>query len=403
MGDKQRSRDDRLLAWAVLVLVIAGLVTVYDASFPKSGFWQVARQSAWAVVGLLAYMAGRHMSLVTLYRAAPWLALLTVPLMLATRYSPWGVERGGALRWLKIAEVGPVDITIQPAEIGKIVMILLIARLLCHKNMVSACKPIQEYRLPWLLAILSMLVMAGIVVKAQRDLGTAVLFAGIGIMMLFTAGLQFRWVTALISVLAIAGVFFIFHEHYRWQRVVAFTQPFAYIDTSGYQLAHSLMGIGTGGIWGAGLGLGRAKDFLPAAETDFVFVTIAEETGVFGSTAIIVLLAIVLWRILLIAYRTQAMFPLLLVSGTGAMIALQSLLNLYVVTGLVPTTGVPLPFISYGGSSLVSLLFSIGLVQKVASNPMLERVKEVSHASVAGRRGHGRAPVSRREHRRGVA
>jgi cell division protein FtsW len=151
------------------------------------------------------------------------------------------------------------------------------------------------------------------------------------------------------------------------------------------------------------LGLGRAKEFLPAAETDFVFTTVAEETGMLGSTAIMVLLALISWRMFLIAHRAQAMFLLLLASGLGLMVALQSLLNLYVVTGAAPTTGVPLPFISYGGSSLVSLLFSIGLVQKVASNPMMERVKEASDARAAGGWGNRRSSVSRREYRRGVA
>ncbi|MGC8784538.1 MAG: FtsW/RodA/SpoVE family cell cycle protein [Armatimonadota bacterium] len=403
MSDSQRNKDDKLLAWAVLALVVVGLIVVYDASFPSSGFWQIIKQSAWALVGLFAYMVGRRLSLITLYRWVPALAIVTLMMMLATYHSPLGIERGGAHRWLRLGQIGPVEITLQPAEFGKIVLIMLLARLLCHSNLVSACKPIQDRPLPWLLAILSVLVASGVVVGVQKDLGTALVFVGIGVAMLFIAGLPFRWVATLVAVLTIAGVLLIFHEQYRWQRVVAFTQPFAYMNTIGYQLAHSLMGIGTGGVWGAGLGLGRAKEFLPAAETDFVFATVAEETGALGSTAIIALLVLVLWRMFLIAHKTQTMFLLLLVSGTGTMIALQSLLNLYVVTGSVPTTGVPLPFISYGGSSLVSLLFSIGLAQKAASDPMLEHVKGASHARAARGRGHGRTLVSRREYRRGVA
>jgi len=402
MSETKRSKEDRVLAWAVLILVLVGLVVIYDASFPKSGFWQMVKQFIWAVVGLMAYMIGRHLSLTTLYRGAPWLAAIALALMLATRYSPFGEERGGAFRWLRLGEIGPIEITVQPAELGKIVMIVLLARLLCHSNLIATCKPVQERRFPWL-ALLGILMAAGVVVGVQEDLGTALVFVGVGIGMLFTAGVPFRHIVILTVLLAIAGGVFIVHKDYRRQRVVAFTQPFAYMDTTGYQLAHSLMGIGTGGIWGTGLGLGRAKEFLPAAETDFVFATIAEETGVFGGTAVIVLLFIVSWRIFLIARRTQTMFLLLLASGIGVMIALQSLLNLYVVTGSVPTTGVPLPFISYGGSSLISLLFSIGLAQKIANNPMMERVKEASHARVAGGRWNRRTSVSRREYRRGVA
>ncbi|MDW8319789.1 MAG: FtsW/RodA/SpoVE family cell cycle protein [Armatimonadota bacterium] len=399
----QQAREDRLLKWSVLALVVVGLIAVYDASFPKSGFEQIRRQVIWAIIGWLAYWLGKRVPLVSLSRYVVWVALPTLLLMLATRFTPYGVQRNGAYRWLKIAQVGTVEITIQPAELGKVVLIALLARLLCHSNLVSACKPIWQRPHSWLWAFFCIFTAAGIVLGCQRDLGTAFMFVSIGMVMFFTAGLPLRWLVALALLVAIGGGIFTYYEHYRWQRVVAFTQPFAYINSSGYQLAHSLMGIGTGGIWGTGLGTGRAKEFLPAAETDFVFTTISEETGVIGSTAVIVLLALVAWRTLLIAYKTEAMFPLLLVSGIGTMIALQSLLNLYVVTGSIPTTGVPLPFISYGGSSLVSLLFSIGLVQKVACTPMIERVKEAPHARVAGGRRNRGTPVSRREYRRGIA
>ncbi|MCS6948996.1 MAG: FtsW/RodA/SpoVE family cell cycle protein [Armatimonadota bacterium] len=401
MSEASAARADRLLDGAVLGLVLVGLVAVYDASFPRLGTEQMLKQLMWAGVGLLAYWVGRLLSPVFLYRWAWVFGIGSLGLMLAV-LSPLGEERGGATRWLQLGQIGSHEILVQPAELGKVALVLLLARLLSHRNLIAACKPIQERRWPgW--AIIVMLASAGIVVVAQEDLGTALLFVGIGLAMLYTAGLPLRRALLLTALLAVVGAFFVVQKTYRLQRVVAFTQPFEHMYGSGYQLAHSLMGIGTGGVWGTGLGLGRAKEFLPAAETDFVFATIAEETGILGGTLVIVLLAFVWWRVFLIASRTQAMFTLLLAQGIAVMIALQSLLNLYVVTGSVPTTGVPLPFISYGGSSLVSLLFSIGLVQKVASNPMVERIREVPHARVVGRRGYGRTSVSRREYRRGVA
>ncbi len=397
---RQARKDDKLLAGAVFLLVILGLIIIYDASFPKQGSSQLIRQSIWVVAGLLAYVAGRSLSPTFLYKGAWVFAAAALGLMLAV-LTPLGVERNGALRWLKLGQIGSFEILIQPSELGKIALIVLLASLLCAPNLTGTCENTRRRNYLW--ALFSTLVSAGVVVEIQEDLGTALVFVGIGVGMLFLAGVSFRRVALLVALLAIAGVFFIFQKEYRIQRVMAFTQPFAYMNTSGYQLAHSLMGIGTGGIWGAGLGLGRAKEFLPAAETDFVFATVAEETGVFGSTAIIVLLALVSWRIFVIAHKAQAMFLLLLASGLGLMIALQSLLNLYVVTGAVPTTGVPLPFISYGGSSLICILFSIGLAQKIASNPMAERVKEASHARIISGRGNRRTSVSRREYRRGVA
>lgn len=400
MTNTRQVKDDRVLTGVVLLLVVIGLVVVYDASFPKQGSSQLIKQSIWAGAGLLAYVVGRRFPLLWLSQIAVPLAVFSLGLMLAV-LTPLGVERNGALRWLKLGQIGSFEILVQPSEFGKIALIVFLASLLCAPNLVSSCENVRRRNYLWALFIT--LASAGVVVVVQEDLGTALVFVGIGVGMLFAAGLPFRRVALLVALLAVAGVFFIFQKEYRIQRVVAFTQPFAYMNTTGYQLAHSLMGIGSGGIWGTGLGLGRAKEFLPAAETDFVFATVAEETGVFGSTVIMVLLALVSWRIFLVAHRAQAMFLLLLATGLGLMIALQSLLNLYVVTGAVPTTGVPLPFISYGGSSLVALLFSIGLVQKIASNPVMERVKEVSHARAAGRRGNGRSSVPRREYRRGVA
>jgi cell division protein FtsW len=400
MSDVQHTREDRLLTGAVLVLVIVGLIVVYDASFPTQGSSQVFKQAIWAGAGLLAYTVGRRLSLAFLYKAALPLFIVSLGLMVAV-LTPLGVERNGALRWLKLGQIGSFELLLQPSEIGKVALIVLLASLLCAPNLIGSCEKTRKQNYLW--ALFSILLAAGTVVKVQDDLGTALVFVGIGVGMLFAAGLPFRRVALLVALLAVAGIIFILQKEYRLQRVIAFTQPFAYINTTGYQLAHSLMGIGSGGVWGVGLGLGRAKEFLPAAETDFVFTTVAEETGILGSTAIMVLLALISWRMFLIAHRAQAMFLLLLASGLGLMVALQSLLNLYVVTGAVPTTGVPLPFISYGGSSLVSLLFSIGLVQKVASNPMMERVKEASYARAGGGRGNRRSSVSRREYRRGVA
>lgn len=402
MHERVKQEDDRILTWSVAALVLVGLIVVYDASFPRAGAWQMVKQSAWAFVGLLAYGVGRQINPRILYRFAPLIALVSLAMMFAVRLPGIGEERGGAFRWFTLGQVGPVEITVQPAEFGKLAFIILLARLLCSSSLLGVCAPLREGRYP-LLAVLAIAMFAGVVVAVQEDLGSALVFLGIGIGMLFAAGLPLRRVVLLLAFVAAVGSLFILQKDYRLQRVVAFLNPFAYIETAGYQLAHSLMGIGTGGVWGAGLGLGRAKEFLPAADTDFVFTTVAEETGIWGSAAIIALLALVTWRVLLIAYRTQATYSMLLASGIGIMIALQSLLNLYVVTGALPTTGVPLPFISAGGSSLVSTIFSIGLVQKVARNPMSERVTGESHARASGRRGNRGASVSRREYRRGVA
>lgn len=401
MSERTQRKDDRLLALLTGTLAVTGILVIYDASFPTKSSLPALKQSASLVIGLIAYAVARRVHPRLLYALAPLLAAIVIPLMIAVRTV--GVERHGAHRWLKLGQFGSAEFFLQPAELGKVVLILLLARLLCSSSLRDACSAIRAQRWP-VLAISVVFAMAGIVVVRQDDLGSAVVLVGIGLGMLFIAGLPMRRLVALVMLVAALGTWFTLQKDYRVQRVMAFQNPFATIDTSGYQLAHSLMGIGTGGVWGTGLGLGRAKEFLPAASTDFVFTTVAEETGLWGSTIIIVLLALVALRILQIAYKAQAMYLILLAGGIGIMIALQSLLNLCVVLGMAPTTGLPLPFISYGGSSLVTVLLSIGIVQQVARHPVIDRIgKEESHARSSSGGRNRWTPVPRREHRRGVA
>lgn len=402
MSERAKTGEDRWLTWSVAALTMAGIVIIYDASFPKTGVWHLVKQSVWAAVGLLAYKLGKQSDLRVFHRLTFWLAAIAIVMMLAVRLPGIGEERGGAFRWIRLGQIGPVEITLQPAEFGKLALIFLLARLLSSSSLIGACSAVRERRWP-VFVILAICTFTGIVVVVQEDLGSALIFLSIGIGMLFVGGMPMRRLLVLLALIGVAGCFFILQKEYRKQRIVSLTDPFAYMNTTGYQLAHSLMGIGTGGVWGAGFGLGRAKEFLPAADTDFVFTTIAEETGIWGSTIVVSLLAVVAWRILRIAQRTQAMYPMLLAGGVGIMVALQSLLNLYVATGAAPTTGVPLPFISYGGSSLVSVLFGIGLTQKIACSSMSERVTGESHARTSGGRRNWGASVSRREYRRGVA
>ncbi len=401
MNESRKPRDDILLAWLVAVLVFTGLVAVYDTSLPKGAVSEFVMQSAWTVIGLMAYLVGRAVPSRWLSTASYGLFILSLVLMCLTISPRFGREINGADRWLFLFQIGSKSIMIQPAEIAKIMLILCLARLLSAPDLNGVCQQMRRKKYP-VLALLAIFAPAVIAAQLQRDLGTAMIFLGVGVGMLFAGGLPLRRVMTVVLIVAVAGVVFVVKEPYRVQRVMAFRNPFATIDSTGYQLSHSLMGIGTGGIWGVGLGLGRAKEYLPAADTDFVFTTVAEETGTVGSLVVIGLMALVTWRIFVVAQRAQSMFLILVASGVGMLIALQSLLNLYVVTGMVPTTGVPLPFISQGGSSLVTMLFGVGMVQRVAIQPMLERKGE-SHARTSGGRGNGRTSVPRREHRRSVA
>lgn len=401
MSEPARGKEDKLLAWLAIGLVLIGLMAVYDTALPKGAVSEFVMQSFWALVGLGAYVAGRYLPSRWLHAVSPWLLILSVVGMLMASSGHFGKEVNGAQRWIQVVQIGSRAVTVQPAEIAKVALVIYLARVLSSRNLRSVCTHICRRYPLWALAVIFL--PAGIAAEMQRDLGTALVFLGIGIGMLFVAGLPLRRVMLLVLAVAAVGAVFIMREPFRMRRLSAFVNPFEYVDTSGFQLAHSLMGIGTGGFWGAGMGLGRAKEFLPAADTDFIFTTIAEETGAVGSIVVIGLLSLVTWRIFVIAQRAQAMYLILLACGIGLMIGVQSLLNLYVVTGAVPTTGVPLPFISQGGSYLVTVLFGIGLVQRVALEPMIERVKGETHARASSRGWNRRTPVSRREYRRGVA
>jgi len=402
MSEARTVQDDRALTWLVGVLVFVGVVAVYDTSLPRGALSEFVMQSLWALVGLAAYVVGRQVPSRVWYRLAPFLLAAALAGMLVAASGQAGKEVNGAQRWIQIVQVGSRSVTVQPAEIAKVALILFLARVLSAADLHGICADIRRRRYP-LLALAATFAPALVAAELQKDLGTALIVLGIGVGMLFTAGLPLRRIALLVLTVAAVGAFFITREAYRMQRVTAFMDPFANIDSIGFQLAHSLMAIGTGGIWGTGLGLGRAKEFLPAADTDFVFTTVAEETGAVGSIIVIGLLALTTWRIFRIAHQAQAMYLMMLASGVGLMIGVQSLLNLYVVTGAVPTTGVPLPFISQGGSSLVTMLFSVGLVQRVALQPMIGRMKGDSDARASGGRWNRRTPVSRREYRRGVA
>lgn len=400
MRETKQRKDDPVLIWLAAALMVIGVLVVYDASFPQAGFSRFMRQLVWMLVALGAYAVGKRLPLMLLYRGALTLALVSVILMLAVKFPGIGVELNGAYRWIRIPST---PILLQPSELGKLALIVLLASLLSHPNLHAVSNIIRKRQVPWA-AILSTLVMAVIVAEYQSDLGTAVVFMGIGFTILLIAGTSLRYLAVLCCVIAIAIGVFVWKEPYRLQRIMEFTNPFDNVAGADYQLAHSLMGISAGGVEGVGLGRGRAKGFLPAADTDFVFTTIAEETGILGSTLIIFLLAALSWRTFTIARKAQGMFLMLVTSGVGTMLATQSLLNLLVVTGVVPTTGLPLPLISYGGSSLVTVTFSIGLVQHIAQNPALSRTHErESHARSNSWWWNRGTSVSRREYRRGVA
>jgi cell division protein FtsW len=354
---------DGLLLAAILGLVVVGAVMVYSASAIPAGqsgrlghdeFYYLKRQLLAATIGfalLAAALKVGHRRLGAL--AYPLLALTSVLLLLV----PFaGKAAGGAQRWLAL---GPIQF--QPAEAAKIALVLYLARSLARKQ--------DKIRL-FSIGLLPHLLVTGALVALclwQSDLGTGVILFVVFFAMLFAAG-------ARVSYLLLAGVLaapvawhLVKSTPYRYARVLAFLDPERYRSGPGFQLWESLLGTANGGFFGQGLGQGKGKLFyLPAAHTDFIAAVLAEEAGLLGVLLLVGLFALLVWRGLRAALNASEPFGCYAALGMTTLIGAQALVNLAVVFGLLPTKGLTLPFVSYGGSSLATLLAGAGVLLSVS-------------------------------------
>jgi len=353
--------DGWLLA-AVLLLTAWGLVMVYSASAVTAEaklhdqFYYLKRQLVAGGLGVvllaLAVRAGPRGA----ERIAYPLLGLTVVAMLLVLVPGLGRAAGGARRWIDLGVL-----RFQPAELAKVALVLYLARSLAAKR--------EKMRL-FSIGFLPHLLVAGLLMGLcllQRDFGTAVVLAALLFALLFAAGAKLGYLfgAALLAVplawRAIAGT------PYRMQRIQAFLDPFQHREGAGFQMVESLLGVGSGGWLGQGLGQGKGKLFyLPAAPTDFIGAVIAEETGLLGVALLLGLYAVIAWRGLRAARRAADAFSCYAALGITVLVVVQALVNLSVVFVLLPTKGLTLPFVSYGGSSLVTLLAASGVLLAVS-------------------------------------
>lgn len=342
------------------LLVFVGLVMIFSASAVMakerfgSAYEFLIKQLIWAVAGLVVMVIAMKVD----YKRLQHPALVFTLLGFTTLFliSVFFLDRAhGTHRWFHL---GPVSF--QPSELAKPALIVFLAWFLENKT-----QSIDDVRNTILPAITPMVAFLGLIVF-QPDLGTAIACAGITACVLFVAGIRFRYFGYAFAASLPALYFLISHVSYRRGRILAFMNPYADPQGFGFHIIQSLIAVATGGITGQGLMEGKQKLFyLPEPHTDFIFAVTAEELGLVGALAVIILFAIFLWRGTRASLRIQDNFGRFLAVGVTSMITLQAFINISVVLGLMPTKGIPLPFVSYGGSSLFVTLACVGVLLNI--------------------------------------
>lgn len=353
-------RTDSVLLAVTILLVTIGLGMLYSTSAILAqdrhgdSLYFLKRQLVWAALGFLAMWGTRWLP----YRAQRRLAIPIVLSTLAALVAVLviGKEVGGARRWLVL---GPLSL--QPSEFAKYALILFVARVVGKPTV-----RIDSFTATYL-PLLGIIGIVTLLVFRQPDLGTAVVLALTAGLLLFIAGVPWAYLGATALATLPALYWALVHVHFRLERLIVFLNPWNDRLGSGYQAVQATLALGQGNWLGKGLGQSQQKLFyLPEAHTDFIFAVIGEELGFVGACGLVVLLVVLLWRVLYIALACDEPFGTYLGLGIFLLLASQVAMNLGVVTGLLPTKGLPLPFISLGGSNLLVSLLAIGTMLNIA-------------------------------------
>ena len=364
----RRSDTDRWLFGVTLALCLLGAVMIFSASAVTAqnqyghSYIFVVRQLAWLAIGLLGMFALMRLDYHRLREpAVVYTALCLVVLMLIGTFF---LDKSHAThRWIKLGPIG-----IQPSELAKLAAILYLAWFLdLRRRTAVSLEFTKQDLLQTLLPAVAPILVCVALILAQPDLGTSVDIVLIMTAILFVAGLSWKWLG--VGALAALPILFlsITHVSYRLARFMAFLHPDTDPQGAGFQLLQSLIAVGSGGFTGVGLMESKQKLFyLPEAHTDFIYAVICEELGFIGATVILALFAVFAWRGLRAAFNAPDGFGRMLALGVTAMVVFQSLINFAVVLGMMPTKGIPLPFVSYGGSSLLVMLLATGVLLNIS-------------------------------------
>ena len=393
----ERKSPDAALLIVAGVLTAIGAIMVFSASSVAAytKYFDAAhylkRELVWVALGAMALWFGCTIDYGKLRKAAPWLLALAVTLLAAVLVPKLGAMEGGARRWFEFGQG-----SFEPSEFAKLALVIFLAKIIAESP--DGAKSFR--RVGWL-ALFAMGLCFVLVVR-EPDLGTAMLFIMTAAVMLFAGGAPLiqLFVEGVVAVPAV--LLFVYSSPYRHARFTAFLNPWKDPQGTGYHIIQSLYALGSGGIFGLGLGESRQKfGYLPEQFTDFIYAIIGEELGFIGAATVLALFLYFAYRGVRIAMKAEDRFGFFLAIGITASIVLQALVNIGVVTSTWPVTGVPLPFVSYGGTSLVVTLFGVGILASVSrgrSRAALTAESRNQDQIRAGRsrgRGHGRTFVPR--------
>jgi cell division protein FtsW len=354
---------DGWMVAAVMFLLGMGCLLVYSSSAIRAGqsggdtTYYLVRHLGAVGLGLAAMEVTRRIPVDAWNRLAYPLLLVTVALLAATLWSPWGRTVNGAARWLSL---GPFSL--QPGEVAKLAVVLYLAHSLAKKR-----EQASSFSVGFLPHVAVTAVVAGLLL-AQPDLGTAaVLFVTMG-GLLFVAGTRLGYLAGAAALACPVVLHYVASRPHALRRLLAFTQPEAHRADVGYQTWESLVAFGSGGWTGHGLGGGSQKlFFLPEGHTDFVFAVLGQEVGFIGVVSVIAAFAVLLGRTFAVAHRLPCRFPMFLVFGIGLVVAVQAATHMAVSMALLPTKGLTLPLLSFGRTSLVVTLASLGIVLRASA------------------------------------
>ena len=361
LNKKMLGEVDYGIFYSLFLLLAIGIVMIYSASSfyamfkYKNSMYYLIRQGAFAIIGVIALMMTMKFDYHKLKKITPYLLIGTIPLLIAVFFFP---EVNGAKRWIKLG-----ILSFQPSELTKYVVVMFLAMSIDLKG--DRIKRFWDGLVPYL-AVAGF--FAGMILL-EKNMSIASIIMIVTFIMLFVAGGQIKHLFGIIfPAMFSLAIFFIFSSDYRRARMLNFIDPWKDAAGDGYQLIQSFYAPGAGGITGLGLGESRQKIlYMPEPHNDFIFSIIGEELGLVGCLFIVGLFLFLIWRGIRVAMKAKDTYGKLLAVGITSIIAVQAIINIAVVTGSMPVTGVPMPFISYGGTSLVINLMAMGILLNISS------------------------------------